>query len=65
MLYLILFVLAASGAAVWLFFYLLQHEIFGPAARARRKAKVADQRSVVARCSNEPDWTRRAALRGD
>ncbi len=46
MLYLILFVLIVSGAAVWLFFYLLQREIFGPAARARRKAQVADQRSA-------------------
>lgn len=46
MLYLILFVLVASAAAIWLFFYLLQREIFGPAARARRKAKVADQRSA-------------------
>ncbi len=56
MLYLILFVLAASGAAVWLFFYLLQHEIFGPAARARRKAKVADQRSarMASRATSAP-----------
>lgn len=45
-LYLILFVLVVSAAAIWLFFYLLQHEIFGPAARARRKAQVADQRSA-------------------
>jgi hypothetical protein len=47
-LYLILFILVLSAAAIWLFFYLLQHEIFGPAARARRKAQVADQRAARA-----------------
>mgnify|MGYP003352458007 CR=1 FL=1 len=40
-LYWVMGVLAAAAAGIGLFFYLLQNQVFGPAARAKQRAKLA------------------------
>ena len=48
MLYWVMAVLVAAAAGLGLFFYLLQNQIFGPAARAKQRAKLAEQKAARA-----------------